>query len=60
MESETVVRVQEDNKLLTKEQVSEEILNCSTKTAEKYWLYRPGFPYVMVGNKKEIPSAGGQ
>lgn len=44
-----------DDELLTLKEVSERILKCNVITADKYFLYQPGFPYVEIGNQRRYP-----
>lgn len=47
-----------DDKLMDKKTLCEEVLNCDVKTAEKYYIYEKGFPYVMQGaSKRYLKSA---
>lgn len=44
-----------DDELLSRKEVSERILKCDVATADKYFLYQSGFPYVEVGNQRRYP-----
>ena len=46
---ETVEESLFDEELLTRKEISKRILNCSVDTADKYYLYQPGFPYLPTG-----------
>lgn len=41
--------------LLGRKEVCDQVLNCSVDTADKHFLYKKGFPYVMVGNQRRYP-----
>lgn len=40
-----------DDELLTRKEVSERILKCDANTADKYYLYKEGFPYMDFGER---------
>lgn len=44
-----------DEELLTRKEVSERILKCDVKSADRHFLYQPGFPYVNIGNQRRYP-----
>lgn len=45
-----------DEELLTREEVAKRILKCSVDTADKYYLYEPSFPVIIVGkNTRRYP-----
>lgn len=44
-----------DDELLSRKEVSERILKCDVVTADKYFLYQSGFPYVEIGNQRRYP-----
>ena len=52
---ETVEESLFDEELLTRKEVSKRILNCSVDTADKYYLYQPGFPYCERGGERLYP-----
>lgn len=39
--------------MLTREQVAKDILHCAPNTADKYYLYQPGFPFFQEGKKRK-------
>ena len=41
-----------EDKLMDKATLCEEVLKCDPKTAEKYYIYEKGFPYIMQGKSK--------
>lgn len=41
-----------DDHLMTREEVAAEILHISPETADKNYLYKPGFPYVLPSGAK--------
>lgn len=41
--------------LLGRKEICEQVLNCSVDTADKHFLYKKGFPYVMVGSQRRYP-----
>lgn len=41
--------------LLGRKEICDQVLNCSVDTADKHFLYKKGFPYVMVGNQRRYP-----
>lgn len=41
--------------LLTRKEVSEQILKCDVNTADKEFLYKSGFPYLQVGKNRKYP-----
>ena len=55
MVKETVEESLFDEELLTRKEVSKRILNCSVDTADKYYLYQPGFPYRERGGERLYP-----
>ena len=48
---EAVESTYTDDELLTRKEVCERILKCDANTADKYFLYKEGFPYVDFGEK---------
>lgn len=50
---ETVAEKIKREDMLTREQVASEILNCAANTADKYYLYQPGFPYIQEGKNRK-------
>lgn len=45
-----------DDELLTKKDLCERILKCDTKTADEFFLYKKGFPFVEFGkNGRRYP-----
>lgn len=52
---EAVETVYLDDELLSRKEVSERILKCDVNTADKYFLYQKGFPYVEVGSTRRYP-----
>lgn len=40
-----------DEELLTRKEVCERILKCDANTADKYYLYQEGFPYIDFGER---------
>lgn len=47
--------VQADDELLTRKELCDRILNCDVKTANRYYLNEPDFPYMYRGNQKVYP-----
>lgn len=41
--------------LLGRKEVCDQVLKCSVDTADKHFLYKKGFPYVMVGSQRRYP-----
>lgn len=41
--------------LLSRNEVCDQVLNCSVDTADKHFLYKKGFPFVMVGSSRKYP-----
>lgn len=41
--------------LLGRKEICDQVLNCSVDTADKHFLYKKGFPYVMVGSQRRYP-----
>jgi hypothetical protein len=52
---EAVEETFSDDELLNRKEVSERILNCAVETADKYYLYQPGFPYYERGGDRLYP-----
>lgn len=45
-----------DDELLTKKELCERILKCDVKTADDFFIYKKGFPYVDFGkNSRRYP-----
>lgn len=44
-----------DEELLTLAELSERVLRCDVKTAEKHIVNRPNFPYIWVGERRRFP-----
>ncbi|MDO4680312.1 MAG: hypothetical protein Q4A55_03460 [Aerococcus sp.] len=44
-----------NNDLLNKTEVAEQILHVDTRTANDNWLYKPGFPYIQVYDRRYYP-----
>lgn len=51
----TVKETFQEDEILTRREVAERILRCSVDTADKYYLYKPGFPYIQRGNERVYP-----
>lgn len=41
--------------LLTRKEICQQVLNCSVDFADKHFLYKKGFPYMMVGSSRRYP-----
>lgn len=41
--------------LLGRKEICDQVLNCSVDTADKHFLYKEDFPYVMVGSQRRYP-----
>lgn len=41
--------------LLGRKEICQQVLNCSVDFADKNFLYKPGFPYMMVGSSRKYP-----
>lgn len=50
---ETIAEKIRRKDMMTREQVAAEILHCAPNTADKYYLYAPGFPYIQEGSKRK-------
>ena len=52
---QAVESVYSDDELLTKKELCERILKCDVNTADKYFLYEKGFPYIEIGSTRRYP-----
>ncbi|MFC6170390.1 hypothetical protein [Loigolactobacillus jiayinensis] len=50
---ETIAEKIKREDMMTREQVAAEILHCAPNTADKYYLYQPGFPYCQEGKNRK-------
>lgn len=51
-----VIYIREDvEELLTKKELCERILKCDEDTADKHFVYQPGFPYIIQGRRRRYP-----